>query len=454
MTADSQTAKKDILQAETALLGAILLDERVLSKVRDVVSAEMFWEPRHGWIYDALIAVHDRGQAIDHVLLGQELIVRDQLAKIGGAVALKDLTDAAGLVVNASEYAKIVRREHCRRSLARVCREIYETGKDPVEDVEGWIARSRRRVAEVANGLYAASRLLGMAQATALAHDRALSSAEILMPTGFSGFDSYWGGLPPTYIVLGGYPGSGKSTFLTNLVANVAVNGKHVLFLSMEDSRDIVLWRMFSRFGRVNSKRIFQRKLDAEEIRNIGDAANIVHKLPITIDDSAGRTGAEMRDTIERVNEEHKIDLIVIDRMEMVRERGKDLYHQKSAVSSLLADIQRQYEIPLVVVCQLSRPQADTATVKAPTIRQLRDSGNIEADARMIIMLHRPHYYWEIKVTKDEPDPHELGVLVEKNNYGITGSNQLWIDLEHAYIGDIPNDRVYPDTVLGGTDDY
>lgn len=456
-TTSAPSRDSDAAQAEIAVLGGLLLDQRLVARVREILATEMFQYPKHGWIFAAICALYDRGDPVDTVLLGQELIARDQLHKIGGAVALSNLTDAVAHTQNVEHYALRVRHDHFRRRMSLAAREVYEVGKAPVEDVREYLAGARAKIQSIANALDTAPRVVPIAQATAFALESSMTK-ETCIRTGFSELDLRYGGIPNCYIVVGGYPGSGKTTFVTNLIINAALNGTRVLFLSMEDSRDVTIWRMMARFSGINLQDFVRHDIskDVEKQRKATAACEKIYKLPIVIDDTAGRTTAQVRDAIARQHDEKPLGMIVLDHMGKVHERGKDRYHQLSSISLALAEIQKQYDVPLIVISQLSRPEKESGNRPA-TVRQLRDSGNIEADARCIIMLHRPHYLWEIGVLKrddPEPDPHELGVIVEKITLGPPDRWRMYVDLATAYVGEEPNEREYPATTFGGGDNY
>lgn len=424
-------------RAERAILGGILIAPPLLTRVRTMLRAGQFSCLRHNAIFAAACTLADRGEPVDQVTCGALLEAQGVLAKIGGAIAFDGLTDEVALETKIEAYCDLVREQHCRRQMVRAGAQIAEAGQGDVADVPAYLEDARARVAAVAAGAAPADPVPTMAEATRDAFDEAVQTAEPvgLVPTGIATFDRHHRGLWPCYVVIGGFPGAGKTTTLINLILNAARGGRRALFFSMEDRRRMVLWRMLAILSGIDSRRIILRRLRPEDHQALISAATILRELPIVIDDRTGRTGAQIRADALRCMDERPVDLVVVDHLAKLREAGRSPYERVTAASAALVDLQGQLGVPLIAASQLGRPESKTE-IRPPRLNDLRDSGMIEADARMVLLLHRPHYYYEIRAVQDEPDVHELGLAVAKNNYGLTGGLKLHIDLPSGYVGD------------------
>ena len=446
-------------EAEQSILGAIFLRPECVSIVRRHVSPEMVFNPAWKLIYAAMLKLYESNRPIDHMTVGKAIVDAGQLDDVGGLTALSNLTEAVSTAANVEHYARIVRELYFQREMVIAAYGVVEAGRENLDDVETYLTNARANINRVASGFSGAEEIPSMSASTMRVVETAMSGKipTGMMPTYIESFDRIYRGLPPTYILVGGYPGSGKTTVFVNLAFNIAVNlkarddARRVLFFSLEVSRESIIQSALARYSGVNSEHITQGRLVQEEIRSILTAANIIHELPVIIDDRGGYDVARIRDIALQHHEESPIAAVFIDHIGKIRDKGKDRYHAMTNVSACLADLQKELRVPLIAASQLNRKNA--TDIAPPQLSNFRDSGMLEADARMAWTLHRPHYYFETGVTKDEPDAHEFCLSVVKNDKGRTGQLRLWIDLQSNFIGDEPtSDGVPP--VYGGSDGY
>ena len=431
------TVRDRAIEAGNSLLHAIMLDNGVMKRVADTVTAEKFFLPAQQFVFQAMGRLVESGQGVDPVTLANALDQAGKLQAAGGIETIAKITGDFALASNSEEYARSVEQGWILHQLAEVGWEVYNTvTKGTVEDPQEFVSNTRARIADISNGIGDRDTLHHAADISAGVLEELFSDDPTppSIPTGMSKFDSEFGGIYPTYVVVGGYPGWGKSSFLANLAFNFALSGRRVLYMSMEDSRHVIIERAISRFANVLSTRIRSRKLQGDDYPLVLKAAEMVKALPLMIDDKGGRSGTEVRGAVLRHIDKEGADIVLFDHLGKIREKGP-IYERTTLASNAMADLQKEIGIPFIAACQLSR-QENKNQIQLPGLFNLRDSGHIEADARQVILLPRPHYYFQMKMIDEEPDIHELAAIVAKSNYGPTGMINLWCDLAYSYVGD------------------
>jgi replicative DNA helicase len=439
------TEQGQLEQVERALIGGLLFNNSHLERIRDQVESGMFYLPQHNAIYDAICELADQGKPADAVTVGSLLQEQGRLKQLGGAMIFDGLTNYIGwnvaLDVRLDRYCAMIREQHLRREMTRAGQIIADRGERLQDGVQSYLDESLSLVGGIAEKEIRASvAASSMAETTKETYEAIVRQEDPpgMVPSGILTFDSRYRGLYACYTIVGGYPGMGKTTLADNLAANAALAGRKALYFSMEDSRHVIACRMLGRFGKINTQNLIQHKITKAEQALLIGAAEKVHQLPIIIIDQGGMTGDQIRRTAQRYFREGKADLVLVDNLQKIREKGKDLYEITTRASGEMVDMQKALGVPVIALCQLRRPEKQKE-VRMPTLGDLRGSGMIEADARRVILLHRPHYYFETGVITEEPDENEIAAIVAKNNYGITGPLRLYIDRLHGYIGDNPD---------------
>ncbi|MCP4606342.1 MAG: AAA family ATPase [Proteobacteria bacterium] len=425
-------------KAERAVLGSVLLDNACLPSIQSVLAATDFYHERHQIIFGSMVALHEQATPIDAVTLGREIESHQELKRIGGAAYLSSITDDVATCANVEHYAGIVCDLSQRRRMITVGREIIDGGYRQEIDTTDYLSESRSRVLTVADSMSEQFGALPVSETIGDAHEEALRQTEPegLVRTGIGPLDREFGGLWPGLLtVLASRPAMGKSCMAVNISVNAALANKKVLLISLEDTRRFVQWRMMSRLGEVALDRIVNRKLSHEHTQRLDRARKIISCLSLWIEDSGEMSSEQIRRLTLSHVDKLGLDLVVIDHLGHVREKGKDLYESTSRAARTLASIPKEAGIPVMLLHQLSRAPLQRDN-KEPQLTDLRQSGEVEQLARVVWLLHRPAYYHP-----QGADPNEMALIVAKNSHGKTGKVRLHCDMAHMHINDKSNNN-------------
>ena len=423
--------------AERAILGAILLRKEVIRTVRGIVRAEDFFVAQHRFIYEAMISLDMTAAPIDAVTIADELRHAGKYYAIGDPKIFSDLTDDVVTTVLAEKHAEIVRACSARRKMIEAAHQVQVDGFNPEIDTVDYLNDARSRIGAAADKQLKKSRSMRVGELV----DDAISEATSpgtpagLVKTGIASIDDAFGGLWAGLVtVIAARPAMGKSATALNIAAKAAMAGKRVLFVSLEDAHRFVLYRLLSLFAKVSLDRIVNQRLSEEEKGSLASVRDIIACLPLTIEDASCMSSADIRMAAMSHADSSSLDLLIVDHLGHIRERGKDLYEQTTAAARNIAELAKELDIPVVLLHQLNRESLKRPGA-VPTLGDLRQSGEVEQLARAVWLLHRPAYYDKTS------DPHEMTLVVAKNSHGKTGNLKLRCDLSVMKITDDAQDR-------------
>lgn len=392
------------LEAEMALLGGLLADARVYDRVSDVVTAAMFADPRHGQIFDAVGRMVESGRAADPVTLKQHFEATRTLDDVGGAEYLARLAGAVVSIAHCRDYAGIVADRWQRRQIMAIAHDLAEGAADLDLDTS---PREMMERAEAELADIAAAREIGAgAVQFATWSGRALESIEaawkgdratVGLSLGMTALDAAFGGLRGgEMLVIGGRPSMGKTALAETIAENVAAGGRPVYAASAEMSGDEWATRTLARAARVNSWLVRQGRLDADKMQAIIAADRARRELPLYIDDEAAISAAAIRARARRLQRRSGLGLVVVDylqRLSAPRGDGNRV-QEVSRIARDLKSLAKQLDVPVVVLCQLSRA-VEQRDNKKPQLSDLRETGEIEQEADIVAFLYREEYYLE-----------------------------------------------------------
>lgn len=419
--------------SESAIIGSVLLDNGTLDRLVALVKPEDFYVPRHRVIWQHIIAMAERGMAIDHVTLGASLRDAGDIERIGGAQVLISLTDAVVTTANAPSYAQLVGQLSVARRVVAAAQEIAARGYAGVTDFKAFIADARQSIADACGNAGAED---GGAQLLAEELKRVWTDVveqrqpEGLVPTGMSTIDRICGGLwPGVLTVLAGRPGMGKSAFVLNVATNAALAGKRVLYMTLEDTRYFIAVRTLSRFAQIDNIALTMRAVRADQHRQLMEGFNAACGLTtLWVDDASGLSIADIRARVLAHRDQHGIDLLVIDHLLEIQEDAESETASVSRAARGCRDLVKELHVPGLLAHQLNRKVEDRAD-KRPALADLKQTGKVEEVARTVMFLYRPGYY--------EPDGdsrRDIQCLIAKANHGKTGMAKLWGNLAEMYI--------------------
>ncbi|MEK6676591.1 MAG: replicative DNA helicase [Planctomycetota bacterium] len=420
------------LDAEMALLGSMMMNREAIGEVVPILhrsDASWFYLPAHQRLFEVLLDLYDDPtKAIDLIVVSDELRRRDWMELVGGPEYMVQLAESFGEWINAEHYARIVRDKGMLRDLIRCTREISEEAHNGLIDAREMLDRAEQKLFIVTE-----RRVTGQAIAIRDAVNklaRQLDSAErevcTGLSTGFLQLDEYTSGFQRgDFIVVAGRPSMGKTALGLNLARTAALDEhKPVVFYSMEMSIDQVTQRLVCAHADIDSQKLRRRMMSEEEINHLLHRCGDFHEAPLFIDDTPGMTPLELRAKARRLKQRHDIQAIYIDYLQLMHIPSSESRQVEiSTISRQMKSLARELNIPIIAMAQLNRNPEGRAD-KKPQMSDLRESGAIEQDADVVLLIHRDEYY--------NPEKEELRglaeIIIAKQRNGPTGNVPLVFD--------------------------
>ncbi|WP_380874719.1 replicative DNA helicase [Sphingomonas sp. DBB INV C78] len=487
-TADAPEMPRNV-EAEAALLGALMIDNRLCEDVQVKLRADHFHEPIHGRIYEAILKLVDRNMVANPVTLRPMFESDEAMKELGGPGYLAQLTGSGAALIGARDFATQIYDLALLRELIGVGRTMVESALDTSEDVD---PKSQIEAAEVA--LYRVAEEGGetgsvksFAQATKAAvenAERALNSGGHVsgITTGLDTVNARVGGLHRSdLIILAGRPGMGKTSLATNIAFNAAIRrvrdredgiddaksvGAGVAFFSLEMSADQLATRILAEQAEISSQKLRMGEIGHHDFRNLARAAAELETLPFYIDDTPGLTIAALRTRARRLKRQRGVDMIIVDYLQLLQGSGKggdgNRVQEISEISRGLKQLAKELHVPVIALSQLSR-QVEQRENKRPQLSDLRESGSIEQDADSVWFVYREEYYINFEKPKEASveagddagavsafdiwqkrmsDAHGIAELVvAKNRHGATATIPLKFEAKFTKFSDLADDR-------------
>jgi replicative DNA helicase len=417
------------LDAERAVLGALLLDARAMDDVAGVLQPEQFYRSAHSEIYKTIAELWRNDQPVDVVLVNEELNKKGLLDQVGGTPFLVELTEAVPTSANASFYAELVRDYSTRRKLIEVAAEVQKDAYEDTGPTPELLDRSEKRLFDVTQ-----KRIRSEAVPVEVVVKEAFERLETLRkgegvngtPSGLADLDELTQGFQPGEMtILAARPSMGKTSLALTILRNITVyHGKAGVFFSLEMPRLQVTSNILCGLAKIDGHKLRGGYLTRDEERQFLDAAEVLGPAQLFIDDTPGLSTMDLRAKARRLKAQHDIDMIMIDYMQLMSGSAhtarESRQQEVSEISRQTKALARELEIPIIALAQLSR-KVEERKDHEPMMSDLRESGSIEQDADLIMLLYRPAYY--------EPENEALKgvayVNVAKNRNGPTGKVQL-----------------------------
>ena len=432
------------IEAERAVLGAILLNKDAFDAVSSIVKAEDFYSDNHRVIYEALVSIVGKNQRADYVLLSEELKKSQKLEAVGGILYLTNLTTDIVDAYNVEDHAKIVRDKAHLRKLIHVANAVESMAYHEEEETEDIVNRAEQMVLDVSGTTKGESSFSAMREVVYETIDRINELQRhkgILtgVSTGFKDLDNLTSGLQKSDLILvAARPSMGKTAFTLNIAQNVAMKSKkNVAFFSLEMSKTQLVARVLAAVAGINSGRIRNGQLSQEDWGKAINALNDLAEAPLYIDDTSGLTPQLMKKKLRRLIQEHgELGLVVVDYIQLMENGGKKMADNRqqevSAISRQLKIMAREFNVPLIALSQLSRGVESRAD-KTPMLSDLRESGSLEQDADIVAFLNRENY----QDTEDTSDGVETQVIIRKHRNGELGIVKLWFEGAYTRFRDL-----------------
>ena len=417
------------LDAEKSVLGSMLLEKDALELVLEQLRTEDFYSAAHQRIFEAMANIRQAGQAVDLVTLSEELERRGFLDMVGGAVYLTELMAFVPTAANVSYYAKIVEERSVQRSLVHAGNEMIRDGMNDDKDVDESLNLAEKRIYDISMRKTEDS----LAPIKDIVPDAINEIGELMarkgkltgVATGFRDLDRMTNGLQKSdLIIVAARPAMGKSAFALNIAQYAALHdNRSVVYFSLEMGKEQLVMRMLCTEASVDSQRIKEGLLTDEEMSRIMDAAEPMQKSKISIDDGGNATVASIRSKCRRLKAKQGLDLVIVDYMQLMSGTGmgnrkSDSRQQEvSDMTRAMKLLARELDVPIILLAQLNRGP-ETRQDHTPMIADLRESGSIEQDADMVILLYRPQVY-------DATLDNTSEIIIAKHRHGPTGNVQL-----------------------------
>ena len=415
-------------EAEEAVLGSLLIDPEAIFRVSTFLKPDDFYIIKNGWIYDAVLNLHERRQPIDFVTVCDELENREQLDEIGGAAYISSLISVVPTAIHIEAYGHIVERTALRRRLISVASQIASFAYEEDQNIEEVIDRAEAALFSVSQRRITRG-LMPIKQIIADYYDRIdylyKHQGEALgIPMGFVDLDKLLGGLQRSdLIIIAARPGVGKTSMLLAVALTAARKYKQkVAIFSLEMSNEQLVQRLMSSETGIDSQRLRMGDLREDELPKFVEAAGRLSETMVFIDDTPGLSALQLRTKARRLHAEYGLDLIMVDYLQLMSGdlRSENRVQEISYISRSLKGLARELNVPLIAASQLSRA-VEQRHDKRPILSDLRESGAIEQDADVVIFLYRDELYNPETKLKNIAD-----VIVAKHRHGATGTIQLF----------------------------
>ncbi len=417
-----RTPPQDIA-AEQSVLGGMLMSKDAIADVISQIKAHDFYKPAHETIFDAIIDLYGHGEPADAITVVAELNKRGELSRIGGAPYIHDLIAVVPTAANAGYYARIVRERSIMRRLVEAGTRIVQLGyATDGADVDEVVNNAQAEVYNVTENQQSEDYVvIGDFISDAIDEIEAAQNRTegmVGVPTGFADFDRLTNGLHPgQMIVIAARPAMGKSTLGIDFVRSAAIkHGQTAVVFSLEMSRNEIAMRVIAAEARIHMQKLRNGDMDESDWQRLAAAQTKMQDAPLFIDDSPNMSLMEIRAKCRRLKQRHDLKLVVIDYLQLMSsgKRVESRQQEVSEFSRALKLLAKELEVPVIAISQLNRGP-EQRTDKRPAISDLRESGSIEQDADMVVLVHRPDAY-----EKEHPRAGEADLIVAKHRNGPT----------------------------------
>lgn len=421
------------LEAEMSVLAGLMLDSSAWDVVQDILNADDFYKLAHQKIYSTVRDLFGTGSAVDLVTVTHELRHRGELEQVGGSAYLGEMINYSLGSANIGRYAEIIREQALLRRLIHVNTDIIEkTYSGDFIDVNSHLDEAEGAVLSVAGQ----KRTAGLEKSQNIVHGAIKKIEELYhrkaditgVATGFTRMDEMTSGFQPgELIIIAARPSMGKTAFSLNIATHVALREKKkVAYFSIEMNKEQIMMRVLASEARIHMSDIRKGKIEDTAWEKLIRAATNISEASLYIDDSSSLSPYDVRAKCRRMQKEHGLDLIMIDYLQLMELKREAESRERaiSEISSTLKKIAKELNVPVVALAQLNRG-VEGRSDRRPILSDLRESGSIEQDADVIMMIYRDEYY-----TKENSDQKgRATIIIGKQRNGPTG------DVDLAFVG-------------------
>ena len=416
------------LEAESSVLGGILLENEAINRVLEVLSPEDFYRESHRKIFRAMIEICDRSEPVDLITLSDFLKAKGDLEVVGGSAYLASLASAVPTSANIQFYARIVREKAIRRYLISAATNIATRGYEDQENVDEFLDEAEKVIFDISEKRVRGSFVMvgDMIRDSIKMVEKLYERKEMVtgVPSGFKDLDKLTAGFQPSdLIVVAGRPSMGKTALCLNIATHAAFGGHGVAVFSLEMAKEQLVLRMLCSEARIDHSKVRSGYLADREFPALVMAAGRLAEVPIYIDDTPAISVLELRAKARRLvrDRDKKIGLIIVDYLQLMRgsERAPNREQEISEISRSMKALAKELGVPVISISQLNRRVEDRGD-KRPMMADLRESGAIEQDADVIAFVYR-----EVVYNENVDDPNVAEIIIGKQRNGPTGTVRL-----------------------------
>ncbi|MBT5856458.1 replicative DNA helicase [bacterium] len=418
------------MEAEQSVLGAMMLSKEAIAAVLDKIKPDDYYRDGHKFIFEAMIALYQRNEPIDLVTVSAELNKQDKLDGAGGKTYLIDVVNSVPTAANVEHYAGIVREKSILRRLIDTGTHIVSDSFDDNLEVDMILGDAQREIMEISKDT-SGDEFARLGTVVESVWDQISESYgtddQILgVPTGFKDLDQMTSGFQPSeLIILAARPSMGKTTLAMNFAVNAAFNhGKTVAVFSLEMPKEQLALRMLSSEAKVDMARLKTANIHENEYKGIAKALGKLSEANIYIDDTPGISPLAMRAKLRRLEMEGPIDLVLIDYLQLMRIGKKKIESRFQEVSEIVREVKglaKEVNVPIIALSQLSRDVEKRGGDTIPKLSDLRESGELEQTADLVMFIHREDYYDGTNSNKTSL----TNLIISKQRNGPTGRVEL-----------------------------
>jgi replicative DNA helicase len=427
------------LEAEKSVLGAILIHNDAFNSAAEVIDSRDFFRDAHRRIFDRMVALSERGGAIDFVTLKEELSRVGELDEVGGPAYIASLADGVPRSANVEYYAKIVKEKSTLRSLIHSANKILTEAYEAEEEPDLLLDEAERAIFAIAEdrirqGFVPLRDLVQSSFATIekLQQHKGLVTG---VPTGFVDLDEMTSGLQPSDLVLvAARPSMGKTSFVLNIAQHVGTSTDMTVgFFSLEMSKEQLFMRMLTSEARIDAHRFRTGYLNEKDYGRLSHALGTLAEARVFIDDTASIGVLEMRAKARRLKAEHGLHLLIIDYIQLMQGRGRFESRQTelASISRSLKGLAKELGVPIVALSQLSRAP-ETRSDHRPQLSDLRESGALEQDADVVMFIYREEQYRDSDGNPNQEAEGMAEIIIGKQRNGPVGTARLAFIKEHT----------------------
>jgi replicative DNA helicase len=442
MLSDLGKIPPQAVDIEQIVLGAMMLEKNAISKAGDSLKPASFYDPKHQYIYAAIRELFANTSPIDLITVTSLLKKRGELEAAGGAAYISQLTNRVASSAHIEFHARVIAEKHIKRELIRMSSEVIRDSYDETKDVFDVLGSAEGELFQIAENNMGkqVQKMQSVVREAIEEIEKAAQNSDGIsgVPTGFFELDKLTSGWQRSdMIVLAARPGMGKTAFVLSMARNTAVDyGKPVALFSLEMSSVQLVKRLIASESRIHAEKLRKGNLREDEFQQLHTRITKLSTAPIFIDDTPGLSVFDLRAKCRRLKMEHKIELVVIDYLQLMSAKegkgGGNREQEISTISRSIKEIAKELNVPIIALSQLSRSVEQRGGDKRPVLSDLRESGAIEQDADIVGFIYRPDYYGFLEDENGNPNNGVGEIIIAKHRNGATDRVRLRFVQEYA----------------------